>query len=158
MKAKIESILNHMVRSGGSLGVKSYHEAPDGSFQLVTGLSQYGHKTFLKYEATGDDDMFRVEITHFFGKFDVNVPPNLAAAQLMRMLVHNTESFGTSTAYIGASSQGNTFYATLNSFHHFVTAWSDADIAKALNLHFFDLGMGLVTEDSSLTMLKRFSG
>jgi len=90
-------------------------------------MSEFGHKTYVKYEATGDDDMFRVEITHIFGRFDLNVPPNSAAGQLLRMLVHNTGSFGTTTAFIGALSQSNTFYATLNSFHHFVTAWNDAD-------------------------------
>ena len=81
-----------------------------------------------------------------------------AAGQLLRMLVHNIGSFETTTAFLGAISQEKTFYATLNSFHHFLSSWEDVDIAKALTLHLFDLMMGFVTEDSSLTMLRRFGG
>jgi hypothetical protein len=62
------------------------------------------------------------------------------------------------TAFIGATSnqQTGTFYVTLNSFHHFITHWADVDIAKALSLHLFDLTLGLVMKDTSLTMLKMF--
>ncbi|HMG73976.1 MAG TPA: hypothetical protein VK582_10780 [Pyrinomonadaceae bacterium] len=48
---------------------------------------------------------------------------------------------------------GNTFYATLNSFHHYMAKLDDADIARALSLHLFDITMGLTLSDS-LTMLK----
>ncbi len=102
--------------------------------------------------------MFRIEIMHLFGRFDVNIPPAAAAGQLLRMLAHNTGSFGTTTAFIGALSQGETVYATLNSFHHFMTSWADMEIAQALMLHLFDLKMGLIVKDSSLTMLKTFGG
>lgn len=156
MEEKIRRILDHLVQMENRWGVKSYKQGPDGSFELETQLSEYNHQTLLKYEATNDNEMFRIEIMHVFGYLDVHLPPQAAAGQLLRMLAHNTGSFGSTTAYIGVTSDEDTFYATLNSFHHFVTSWSDADIAKALSLHFFDLTMGLLTKDTSLTMLKMF--
>lgn len=136
------------------VGIKSYTENSDGSFELETDLSEFGHRTHLKYEATGDNKLFRVEIAHIFGLFDVRIPPTDAAGQLLRMLAHNKGSFGSTTAFIGVKPVDDKFYATLNSFHHFMTKWDDADIAQALSLHLFDLTMGLGLSDSSLTMLK----
>jgi hypothetical protein len=147
-----------MVRPDGSMGIMSFREIPDDSFQVETRLSKFNHRTFLKYEATGDEEMFRIEIKHIFGRFDVNIPPRAAASQLLCMLANNTGSFGTTTAFIGAESQEGTIYATLNSFHHFLTSWSDTDIGKTITLHLFDMAMRLVTEDTSLTMLKTFVG
>lgn len=153
MKEKIKSILGHLTKQDG-VGIKSYKENPDGSFELETDLSEFGHQTQLKYEATGDSELFRVEIAHIFGVFDVRIPPEQAAGQLVRMLAHNTGSFSNTTAFIGVKPVEDNFYATLNSFHHFMTKWEDAEIARALSLHLFDLTMGLTTSDPSLTMLK----
>lgn len=157
MKQKIKNILDHMVRHPGA-GIKSYKEHANGSFEVETALSESKHQTFLKYEATGDNSMFRIEIMHVFGYLDVHIPPQNAAGQLLRMLAHNTGSFSNTTAFVGVKSDQDTgkFFATLNSFHHFITNWSDAEIAEALNLHFFDLAMGFTTKDTSLTMLKMF--
>jgi hypothetical protein len=158
MREKIKNILDHMIKSGSKWSVKSYTENPDGSFELETKMSEYNHLTFLQYSATGDNEMFRIEIKHVFGFVDVDIPPQNAAGQLLRMLAHNTGSFSDTTAFIGVESDDDTgtFYATLNSFHHFVSSWSDADIAKALSLHLFDLMMGLTTKDTALTMLGMF--
>lgn len=153
MQEKIKSILGHLTRQDG-VGIKSYKENSDGSFELETDLSEFGHRTNLKYEATGDNELFRVEIAHTFGLLDVRIPPEQAAGQLLRMLAHNTGSFTNTTAFIGVKPVGDKFYATLNSFHHFLSKWDDADIANALSVHFFDLTMGLMVSDSSLTMLK----
>ena len=153
MKEKIKSILGHLTKQDG-IGIKSYKENPNGSFDLETDLSEFNHRTHLKYEATGDNELFRVEIAHIFGLLHVRIPPADAAAQLLRMLALNTGSFGSTTAFIGVKPIGDKFYATLNSFHHFMTKWDDADIARALSLHLFDLTMGLTVSDSSLTMLK----
>jgi hypothetical protein len=153
MKEKIKRILGHLTKQDG-VGIKSYKENPDGSFELETDLSEFGHRTHLKYEATGDNELFRVEIAHIFGLVDVRIPPTDAAGQLLRMLAHNTGSFGSTTAFIGVKPVDDKFYATLNSFHHFMTKWDDADIAGALSLHLFDLTMGLGLSDPSLTMLK----
>lgn len=158
MKEKIISILDHLVREGRGAGFETYKERSDGSFELQTRLSESDNKTLLKYEATGDNEMFRIEIMHIFGSVDVRIAPENAAGQLLRMLAHNTGSFSNTTAFIGIT-PGDTsgvFLATLNSFHHFVTSWNDADIARALYLHFFDIMMGLSTKDTSLTMLKLF--
>ena len=158
MKQKITSILDHLIRQGSVAGITSYKEQPDGSFEITTCLSELNHNTFLKYEATGDNEMFRIEIKHVFGYLDVRIPPQEAAGQLLQMLADNTGSFGNSTAFIGVTRDENTgqFFATLNSFHHFVTSWSDAEIAKALSLHFFDLVGSFTIQDSELTMLKIF--
>lgn len=154
MKEKLKNILDHMVQQGTIGGVKNYKEDPDGSFELETPLSEYNHQTLLKYEATSNGELFRVEITHVFAYLDVEIAPDAAAGQLLRMLSHNSGSFNGTTAFIGVASHEGSFLATLNSVHHFLTSWSDADIAKALSLHFFDLHMGLVTKDTQLTMLK----
>lgn len=156
MKQKLINILNYMVREESSAGVKSFKDISDDTFELETQLSEFGHQTWLRYEPTGDMEMFRVEITHTFGYLDVRLEPQRAAGQLLRMLAKNTGSFENTTAFIGVQSVNDKFYVTLNSFHHFVTAWSDKEIAKALTLHFFDLTMGLITKDTSLTMLKIF--
>ena len=153
MKVKIKSILGHLMKQDG-VGIKSYKENPDGSYELETDLTEFDHRTLLKYEATGDNELFRVEIAHIFGVFDVRIPPSDAAGQLLRMLAHNTGSFGSTTAFIGVKPIDDKFYATLNSFHHFMMKWDDADIARALSLHLFDLTMGLTLSDPSLTMLK----
>lgn len=145
-----------MSQESGGTSLKGYIENPDGSFELKTELSEFGHSTVLKYEATGDNEMFRVEIVHTFGYVDVRIPPETAAGQLLRMLAHNTGSFSTTTAFMGVASRNNRFEATLNSFHHFLSKWDDAEIAEALLLHVFDLTMGLMTKDTSLTMLKMF--
>ena len=158
MKQKVRSILDHMVRGEGAM-IKGYEETSNGFFKLETELSQFKQQTYLKYEFTSDNEMFRIEIMHIFGYLDVRIPPQTAAAQLLRMLEHNTGSFGSTTAYIGVTKPDDaTFHITFNSFHHFVTEWSDADIAKALSLHFFDMVMGFMTMDTSLTMMKVFGG
>ncbi|MGA3026506.1 MAG: hypothetical protein ABSF98_17220 [Bryobacteraceae bacterium] len=122
MKDTVRSVLKQMIRSEGAFGIRSFREMPDDSFRLETALSEFGHKTFLKYEATRDNEMFRIEIRHVFGRFAFDVPPTAAADQLLKMLTRNTGSFGETTAFIGAYPQGDTVYATLNSVHHFVTA------------------------------------
>lgn len=160
MKEKIKNILEHMIQEENGWGVKSYQEDEmDGSFELKTQLSKYNHQTFLKYDFTNNSEMFRIEIMHILGYLDVSIPHQAAAGQLLRLLSHNTGSFNGTTAFIGVESgesDEDPFFATLNSFHHFLTSWSDIDIAKALSLHFFDLHMGLVTKDTKLTMLKMF--
>lgn len=157
MKQKVINILDCMVREAEerSVGVKSYEQVSDNIFKLETELSQFGHQTRLRYEATGDNEMFRIELTHTFGYLDVRIDPQHAAAQLLLMLEKNTGSFESTTAFIGVERKDK-LYVTLNSFHHFVTAWNDKEIAKALTLHFFDLTMGFMVRDGSLTMLKIF--
>jgi hypothetical protein len=155
MRAKIVNILNSLARKEGPVGIKSYAEAGDRTYVLQTEYSKFGHQTWLRYEATGDDQMFRIEIKHVFGQVDLRTDPETAAGQLLRMLAHNTGSFLNTTCFVGVESVGNEFYATLNSFHHFVTAWSDESIAEALSLHFFDLMTGLVVKDTALTLLKK---
>jgi len=71
-------------------------------------------------------------------------------------LVSLIETNSAAIKFIGVEPAENKFHATLNSFHHFLASWSDEDIAEALNLHFFDLMMGLALKDTSLTMLKSF--
>jgi hypothetical protein len=158
MKQKITNILNLMIREDNSVGIKSFQVIGDDSFDLKTNLSEFGHQTRLRFEPTGDNAMFRVEITHVCGYLDIRIGPDQAAGQLLRMLMGNTGSFQNTTAFVGVQRYDgdDTFYVTLNSFHHFVTSWSDEEIAGALRLHLFDLTMGLVVKDSSLTMLKMY--
>src|ERR1043165_9359407 len=100
MKEKVKKILEHMSQASGGTSLKGYVENSDGSFELKTELSQFGHSTLLKYEATGDNQMFRVAIIHTFGYVDVRISPETAAGQLLRMLAHNTGSFSTTTAFM----------------------------------------------------------
>lgn len=158
MKEKITNILTRMVRDDGTIGIKSYEEVYDNTYKVVTQLSEFGHETRFRFEPTDDMTMFRVEITHVFGYLDTGPDPRAAARQLLLLLARNSGSFGNTTAFIGVQKRkgDDTLYATLHSFHHFVMAWADEDIAEALRLHFFDLTMGLVTKDDSLTILKMF--
>lgn len=157
MKQKTRGILDYLVQRPGAIRIKSYTEQDDGSFEVETPLSESNNKTTLRYEAIGDNTMFRIEIRHTFGYLDVRMSPQEAAGQLLRMLALNTGSFYNTTAFFGVQQEKTgRILATLNSFHHFLTNWSDADIAEALYLHFFDLVMGMTTKDTSLTMLKMF--
>lgn len=158
MQTKIINILNCLMRKEGPVGIKSYKVAGERGYVLQTDYSKHGHQTWLKCEMTGDEEMFRVEIKHVFAELDLRTDPETAAGQLLRMLAHNTGSFLNTTAFVGVEPVGDKFYATLNSFHHFVSSWSDDSIAEALNLHFFDLMMGLVVQDTSLTMLNDLPG
>lgn len=160
MRNKIISILDKMIREDGYIGLRSYEENDDGSFDLVTQLSEFGHETWLKYDLTGDGALFRVKISHLFGELDKNVPPEVAAGQMLRILWQNTESFSDSCAFAGVERYDGDekIYATLNSYHHFLTAWRDEEIAEALRLFIFDLSNGFITYDKSLTMLKIYGG
>jgi hypothetical protein len=154
MREKMKSILDHMVRKGSSMGIKSYKDAGQDTFELETPYTEHGHRTWLRYEPNNSMDMFRVEVRHIFASVDVRVDPTTAASQLLTMLGGNVGSFLTSTAYLGVELRNGKYYAILNSFQHFVMNWSNEDIAEALSLLFFDLMAGLMMEDSSLTMLK----
>lgn len=112
MKQKITNILNLMTREDGSVGITSFKDRGDDSFDLKTNLSDLGHRTRLRFEPTGDNAMFRVEVTHVCGYLDVRIGPDQAAGQLLSMLMRNTGSFQTSTAFMGVQRYDgdDTFY------------------------------------------------
>jgi hypothetical protein len=157
MRQKIKTILDHMVRKESPMGISSYKDAGEDTFELETAYTPYGHRTWLRYEPNNSMDMLRVEVRHVFGYIDVRVDPTTAASQLLTMLGRNAGSFQTTTAYLGIELVDGKYYALLNSFQHFVAKWSDEDIAEALSLLFFDMMAGLMVGDSSLTMLKELS-
>ncbi len=156
MSEKIRNILDQLMKKGGAISILSYRDAGNRTYELTTNLSDLRHRTYLKYEFTDDMEMFRVEIKHRFGGININVDELTAARQLFTMLHKNIGSYGTSTAYIGIEKEGERLYAALNSFHHFITKWSDEDIAQALHLHFFDLATGLLMDDANLSILVRY--
>ncbi|HEV2707773.1 MAG TPA: hypothetical protein VGV59_17775 [Pyrinomonadaceae bacterium] len=156
MNGKIRNILEQLMKKQGAISILRYRDAGDSTFELTTNLSDISHRTWLKYEFTGDMEMFRVEIRHRFGEINKNVDTLTAARQLFTMLHKNIGSYGTSTAYIGIELEGDKSYAALNSFHHFLTKWSDEDIAQALHLHFFDLATSMLMDDANLTILIRY--
>lgn len=154
---RMRNILNLATKSANFKYIEAYKEIA-GSYQLelTTAYSEFGHRTYLRYEFTGDAEFIRIEIKHRFGYVDPDDEPNVVANQLMGLLRRNIGAFNGTTAFLGVEFEDGKFFATLGSFHHFVATWSDKDIASALTLHIFDIVTGLMTSDSSLTILKRF--
>jgi hypothetical protein len=103
-------------------------------------------------------EFLRIEIKHRFGYLDIEGEPNryVVANQLLGLLRRNVGAFQGTTAFLGVEVEDSKFYATLGSVHHFVTTWSDKDIASALTLHIFDIITGLMVSDTSITILKHF--
>lgn len=157
MQDKIRNVLNQATQSDNFKYIVAYKEIPGKyQFELITAYSKYGHQTLLRYEATGDLEFVRIEIKHRFGYLDIDGEPNAVANQLLGLLRRNIGAFNGTTAFLGVEFEDGKFYATLGSFHHFVTKWSDKDIANALTLHIFDIITGLMVSDASLTILKHF--
>ncbi|MFN2456117.1 MAG: hypothetical protein ABR577_18085 [Pyrinomonadaceae bacterium] len=158
MRQKALNILNIMIKEEDVSKFTGYEEVGDNTFELQTSLTRdCKHRTWLKFDATGDMELFRVELTHIWGYLDLNVDANVAANQLMHALVDNTGSYQGSSAYFGLKHNDGTFYLTLNAYHHFLMIWRDEDVARALSLILFDLTMGFITYDPSLTILKNFA-
>ncbi len=157
MQDKVRNILKEATLSDSFKHIEAYKEiAGPYQFELTTAYSEYGHRTLLRYEPTGDMKFIRIEIKHRFGFLDLDGEFDVVAKQFLRLLGSNIGGFNGTTAFLGVELEGDTFYATLGSFHHFVAAWSDKDIASALTLHIFDIITGLMATDSSLTILKFF--
>lgn len=158
MRQKALNILDIMIQEEGAASFTGYKQVDDDTYELQTFLTkECNHQTLLKFEPTGDMENFRVELTHIWGYLDLNLDGNAVANQLLHLLVDNTGSYRGSSAFLGLKHNDETFYLTLNGYHHFVMNWNDEDIAQALSLVLFDLTMGFITEDPSFTILKSFT-
>lgn len=159
MQERIQNILNQAISLEEFKYIHGYRQLNGPyQFELETFYTEYGHQTFLKYIPTDDLEFVRIEIKHRFGFLDVDREFEVTAKQLMLLLERNVGQFQGTSSFIGVEyeDQADIFYAVLGSVHHFVTSWSDEDIANALTLHIFDMTMGLAVKDSSLTILKFF--
>lgn len=71
------SILERLKAKGkeGLTGsIADYQSNSEDTFELDTQFAK--HKTLLRYEATGNDAVLRVELTHFLGHLDLNKTDN----------------------------------------------------------------------------------
>lgn len=110
------------------------------SFVLQTNLS--GHKTLLRYETSGDNEVLRIEITHGFGHLDLSRTDN-PTQFLLELLQENVPSFRNSGACLGLKQESTHLIVCLTSTHQFIATMSDTDIAEALSIAIFDLKMGV---------------
>ena len=143
MKERMQTILSILKAKGlegltGSIVDFRPHGAT--SFVLQTNLS--GHKTFLRYETTGDDEVLRIEITHGFGHLDLSRTAD-PTEFLLELLQENVPSFRSSGAYLGLKKESTRLIVCLTSTHQFVATMSDNDIAEVLSIVIFDLKMGV---------------
>ena len=114
------------------------------TFSIDTDFSSAGHKMSLWFEA--NDDFLRIEVTHIFGRFDLDRPPEAWAGNFVKMLMLNHPSVNTSCAYLAAKPENDALFATLQTSQVFLVKWTDEDIALALAVKFFDLMTGLVNK------------
>lgn len=108
-------------------------------FELQTNLTR--HKTFLRYETSGADEVLRTELTHFFGHLDLSKTDN-PTQFLYEMLVQNVPSFRNSGYCLGIRENSPFPLVCLTATHQFILTLSDADIAEILSIAIFDLKMG----------------
>lgn len=144
MKERIVLILDRLKAKGldGLTGsIEDYRLSSENTFELKTSFPN--HKTFLKYETTGEDEVLRIELTHFFAHLDLSKSP-APTEFLLGMFQQNVPSFRSSGACLGIRDSSPFPLLCLNSTHQFVTSLSDADIAELLSIAIFDLKMGLL--------------
>jgi hypothetical protein len=108
-------------------------------FELQTNLTR--HKTFLRYETSGADEVLRTELTHFFGHLDLSKADN-PTQFLYEMLVQNVPSFRNSGYCLGIRENSPFPLVCLTATHQFILTLSDADIAEILSIAIFDLKIG----------------
>lgn len=157
MRERMLKILDHIIGQEGFSGIKGYRGAGNDHFELITHYTECGQRTWLRYEPTTDMKFLRLEIRHRFGSLNLNFDPNTAANKLITLFNRNVGAFQATGSYLAVEYGDNDkFYTTLNSFHYFLLKWNDEDIAEALSLYFFDLTMGLITVETSLTILETF--
>lgn len=143
MKERLVTILNILKAKGleGLTGsIVDFRQHGDHLFVLQTSLS--GHKTFLRYETTGDDEVLRIEITHGFAHLDLSRTDN-PTQFLLELLQENVPSFRGSGACLGLKKESTRLIVCLTSTHQFVATMSDTDIAEAVSIAIFDLKMGV---------------
>ncbi len=143
MKERMLTILDILKAKGleGLTGsIVDFRPLGAHSFVLQTNLSR--HKTLLRYETTGDDEVLRIEIMHGFGHLDLSRTDN-PTQFLLELLQENVPSFRSSGAYIGLKKESTKLIVCLTSTHQFIATMSDTDIAEVLSIAIFDLKMGV---------------
>jgi hypothetical protein len=144
MRERILTILNILKAKGkeGLTGsILDFKVESEDGFELKTNLTQ--HKTFLRYETSGADEVLRVELTHFFGHLNLGKADDLTSF-LSEMLEQNMPAFRGSGAYLGIQANSPFPLVGLCTTHTFILTLSDADIAEMLSITLFDLKMGLL--------------
>lgn len=136
MASKIANIVRFLSEEF-SIECKEYSE---NKFELETSLSDHDHRTFLDFEVSSD--IIRVQLKHLFGNF--NVEKEIGTQELLQMLVENSGTFQTTSAYLCVRIVDNTPYVALEAYHHFHMKWEDKDIADIIQLQFLDIKMGLI--------------
>ena len=146
MKERIISILNRLKAKGeeGLTGsIVDFEAKSDYIFQLRINKNR-GFDTYFKYETSGtEDEVLRVELSHFFGHLDLNRVDN-PAQFLVEMLEQNVPSFRGSSACLGLKASSPSPLVCLNATHIFLATLSDSDIAEVLSIAIFDLKMGFM--------------
>ena len=143
MKERMLTILNVLKAKGleGLTGsIVDFRPHGAHSFVLQTDLSK--HKTFLKYETSGGNEVLRIEIMHGFGHLDLNRSDD-PTQFLLELLEENVPSFRNSGACIGLKKESTNSIVCLTSTHQFVATMRDTDIAEVLSIAIFDLKMGV---------------
>lgn len=144
LQARIFRVLT-LLKDRDLTGLKDFREEDATSFEIKTPYAEHGHRTWLRYEPNNDGSAVRMELTHLFGRLDLD--KGIDPTQLLRLLSMNVPSFRNSSAYLGTQSVDGTFFVSLNATLIFLAKWSDEDIADALSIHLFDLvAMGFIFE------------
>lgn len=143
MRQRMIAILDRLKAKGkeGLTGsIIEYKGSAADMFELQTDLAE--HRTWLKYETTGNGEVLRIELRHFFGHLDLSKASD-PARFLLEMFQQNVPSFRSSGACLGLQ-PGDPFpLVCLNETHQFITTMSNETISEILSIAIFDLKMGL---------------
>jgi hypothetical protein len=142
MSQRILTLLN-ILKAKGQAGltgsILDFKVNSKDVFELQTSFTR--HKTFLRFETSGADEVLRTELTHFFGHLDLSKADN-PSQFLYEMLVQNVPSFRNSGYCLGIREHSPFPLVCLTATHQFILTLSDADIAEMLSIAIFDLKMG----------------
>lgn len=144
MRERILRILNALKAKGleGLTGsIVGFRVEGADAFELKTNFT--GHKTFLKYETSGDGAVIRIGLTHVFGHLDLSRTDD-PTQFLLAMLQENLPSFRNSSAYLGLRAGSPYPFVCLNATHHFLDTLSDEEITELLSIAIWDLKMGFL--------------
>lgn len=133
---KIQEILNFLSKQWQINSV----QLDENNFELDWSLSKFDHRTFLKFEISGD--VLRVDIKHAFGH--VNLERGVSGEDFLKMLLENVGTFQKTSAYLGIKVIDETPATLLLSCPIFLLKWESRDIADVIQLHLLDIKNGFI--------------
>lgn len=115
----------------------------DGYVEIITSLTKIlGHRAFVKYELTPDQEIVRFEINYLFG--NLNQQRELTIEDLLGILRQNSGTFMTTSCFLSTKQIEGIDYTFLQSCLPFLLKWPSGEIAEMIDLVFLDIRSGFI--------------